>query len=113
MAAEFVNSWNGALRLTDEEFALARRRNYTGPQCTVVLMEIGDEDSRDGATDEGIRMLTGLSDESESNEKRARTKLKGLKVEGPGGLKTMLKEALNDHFPSKSTKKDLQDIKWR
>lgn len=44
MAAEFISIWGrGFLSMTDEEFAAAREEGYTGPQQTLLLMEIGDD----------------------------------------------------------------------
>jgi len=44
MAAELISIWGrGFLSMTDEEFASAREEGYTGPQQTLLLMEIGDE----------------------------------------------------------------------
>jgi len=43
MAAELISIWGrGFLSMTDEEFAEARKEGYTGPQRTLLLMEIGD-----------------------------------------------------------------------
>jgi len=43
MAAELISIWGrGFLPMTDEEFAEARKEGYTGPQRTLLLMEIGD-----------------------------------------------------------------------
>jgi hypothetical protein len=44
MAAEFISIWGrGFLSMTDEEFAAAREEGYTGPQQTLLLVEIGDD----------------------------------------------------------------------
>jgi hypothetical protein len=44
MAAELISIWGrGFLSMTDEEFAAVREEGYTGPQQTLLLMEIGDE----------------------------------------------------------------------
>ena len=44
MAAELISIWGrGFLSMTDEEFAEAMKEGYTGPQRTLLLMEIGDD----------------------------------------------------------------------
>ena len=83
---------------------------YEGPQNSTVLMVIGDEDHREGATEAGISMLCGSDNPAESDEERARGKLDRLKAKE---LKEILKDTLDIKFKSNALKDDLKELAWR
>ena len=87
MAAEFIAIWGrGYLRMTDAEFAEARSQGYTGPQQTLILMEIGEELTDAAAVLAQIARIAGVVTEhmDAGDAARATAKVLTLKVAGVG-----------------------------
>jgi len=118
MAAELISIWGrGFLSMTDEEFAEARKEGYTGPQRTLLLMEIGDDPiamDADGLDPQIARIIgmTGgaLGDDSVRMADKVLSLTVGLLREqldkfavrypksGPNSLKQNLQVLLTDHL---------------
>lgn len=85
MSAEFIAIWGrGYLRMTDAEFAEARSQGYTGPQQTLILMEIGEELTDAAAVSAQIARIAGVVTEhmDAGEAARATAKVLSLKVAG-------------------------------
>jgi hypothetical protein len=118
MAAELISIWGrGFLSMTDEEFAAAREEGYTGPQQTLLLMEIGDESNVvdvNGLDPQIARIIgmtvDGLGDDSARMTDKVLTltvvqlkeQLDKFEVRfpksGPSSLKQNLQVILTDHL---------------
>lgn len=113
MAAEFISIWgSGYLGMSDEEFAAAKAEGYTGPQRSLLIMEIGEELSDLEAISAQIQRISGtMGEEVMSDDKmRVTAKILKLKVDGlkeqlkkfkvrfPQGPKEVLQALLTEHL---------------
>ena len=118
MAAELISIWGREfLPMTDEEFAEARKEGYTGPQRTLLLMEIGDHQIAMDADelDPQIARIIGMTGGALGDDSvRMADKVLSLTVvllreqldkfavrypkSGPNSLKQNLQVLLTDHL---------------
>ena len=100
--------------MTDEEFAAAREEGYTGPQQTLLLMEIGDDPTAVDVNGQIARIIGMTSNASGDDIARMENKILSLTVvllkeqldkfgvrypkSGPNSLKQNLQVILTDHL---------------
>ena len=92
MAAEFISIWgSGYLGMSDEEFATARSQGYTGPQRSLLIMEIGEELTDLEAISAQVNRISGAMGATIVHDDKMRVMAKVLKLK-VDGLKEQLRK---------------------